>query len=219
MSLIVDRTNYSIGAFTAAPSLPMPFKSKAIERSRHLQHCVRAAELPGHKMEFGVWSGKTIRHIAAHWSDDIIWGFDSFEGLPEPWYTNDAVHPSHKKGCFSLTNQDLPSYPANVQLVKGWFDQTLPQWALENPGEISFLHIDCDLYSSTKTILETLNNRICPGTVIAFDEFYPWERSTPYSLWADGEYRALGEWVQQHNRAFRVLWHSLHQQCSIVIVQ
>lgn len=170
-------------------------------------------------MEFGVWSGKTIRHIAAHWPNDIIWGFDSFEGLPEPWYTNDATHPSHKKGCFSLASQDLPCYPDNVQLIKGWFDQTLPQWISEHQGSVSFLHIDCDLYSSTKTILQTLNDRIRPGTVIAFDEFYPWERSTPYSLWAEGEYRALGEWVQQHDRRFRVLWHSLHQQCSIQIVQ
>ncbi len=219
MSSTVDRTNYDISFFIRAPAIPAPFKSKGIERSRHLQRCVQAAELQGYKMEFGVWSGKTIRHIAARWPDETIWGFDSFEGLPEPWYTNDAQHPSHKKGCFDLSQQVLPSYPANVQLVKGWFDQTLPQWTAQHTGPVCFLHIDCDLYSSTITILESLNDQIKPGTVIAFDEFYPWENSTPYSLWAEGEYRALGEWTAHRDRKFRVLWHSRHQQCSILIVQ
>lgn len=219
MSLIVTRENYHINHFHSAPVVPLPFKSKGIERTRHLQHCVQSASLPGYKMEFGVWSGKTIRSIAARWPDETIWGFDSFEGLPEPWYTNDPLSPSHKKGCFDLSQQVLPVYPANVQLVKGWFDQTVPQWTAEHPGPISFLHIDCDLYSSTMTILESLNDQIKPGTVIAFDEFYPWENSTPYSLWAEGEYRALGEWIMQHDRQFRVLWHSRHQQCSIQIVR
>jgi hypothetical protein len=56
-----------------------------------------------------------------------------------------------------------------------------------------------------------------PGTVIVFDELYPWDNPEHYDLWAEGEFRALGEWLAEHDRAFRTLLRSSHQQCSIKI--
>ena len=40
--------------------------------------------LSGYYLEFGVFSGKTINHIAKKIKYNI-YGFDSFEGLPEFW--------------------------------------------------------------------------------------------------------------------------------------
>jgi hypothetical protein len=112
-----------------------------------------------------------------------------------------------------------PVFAANVQLIPGWFSDSIPPWKAANPGNISFLHVDCDLYSSTRDVLTLLNDRIVPGTVIVFDEMYPWSGLAEYDLWADGEYRALGEWLAEYNRAFRPLLRSGHQQCSLVVTR
>jgi hypothetical protein len=41
-----------------------------------------------------------------------------------------------------------------------------------HPGPVSFVHIDCDLYSSTKAILDHVGPRLRPGTHVLFDEYF-----------------------------------------------
>jgi hypothetical protein len=179
------------------------------------------AEISGHVMEFGVYRGKTMQHISQHFHDQTCWGFDSFVGLPEPWYiSTGAQAKTHPAGKFDMrTEPEQPRFRDNVRLVSGWFEDSLPSWLEQNPGAVRFLHIDCDLYSSTRTVLDLLNPRIRPGTVIVFDEMYPWADLDDYNLWAQGEYLALSEWLTQHDRAFRTLLRSGHQQCSIQMVR
>ena len=217
--MIVNQHNFDIKHFDQSLLIEGAFKSKGIERKRHLQQAMPHAVIAGYILEFGVYRGKTINHISSHWPDQSVWGFDSFQGLPEPWFVNDQSHPSHPAGTFDLTQEGLPAYPINVKLVKGWFDQSIPPWLDSNPGPIKFLHVDCDLYSSTLTVLNLLNQSIVPGTVIVFDEFYPWGNSKSYDLWAQGEYQALKEWTAHNNRQFTPLLHSSHQQCSIIMIK
>jgi hypothetical protein len=133
--------------------------------------------------EFGVGSGRTINHIASVLPDTQIFGFDSFEGLPEDW------RPGFPKGTYAI--RKLPAVFPNITLIKGWFHETLPAFLQEHSGIFSFLHIDCDLYSSTKTILELCQGRIQPGTVIVFDEYLN------YPGWKDGEHKAFQEFVEE----------------------
>ena len=69
----------------------------------------------------------------------------------------------------------------------GWFDETLGKWTAENPDRVGFLHVDCDLYSSTMTILEGLKDRLQVGTIITFDEYlnYPGWRVHEYKAWQE----------------------------------
>jgi hypothetical protein len=92
----------------------------------------------GLRLELGVFSGYSINYFASKMSDEIIFGFDSFEGLAEDWEGTD-----HKKGHFSLDG-NLPSVQPNVKLVKGWFDKTIPTWAQKNAEGVAFLHMDAD---------------------------------------------------------------------------
>jgi hypothetical protein len=217
--VIIDKNNYSIDCFHATPLTTDLFKNKNIERKQHLLQAMPYAKMPGHVMEFGVYSGKTMQHISKHFANQTCWGFDSFVGLPEPWHiTSGANGKTHPAGKFDMRVEPVqPVFERNVKLVSGWFNESIPPWMLENPGAIKFLHVDCDLYSSTLTILTLLNDRIIPGTVIAFDEMYPWVNVNKYNLWAEGEFKALGEWLNLHNRSFSPLLHSNHQQCSIII--
>jgi hypothetical protein len=219
--VIVDRTNFSIDVFHRSALIQGAGKSKGLDRKRHLLQAMPYAEMSGHVMEFGVYRGKTMQHISQHFHNQTCWGFDSFVGLPEPWYISTGPNAkTHPAGKFDMRQEpEQPRFRHNVRLVSGWFQDSLPPWLEQNPGAIRFLHVDCDLYSSTRTVLDLLNPRIEPGTVIVFDEMYPWADPQDYDLWAQGEYRALAEWIDQHDRSFRTLLRSGHQQCSIIVVK
>lgn len=128
-------------------------------------------------LEFGVATGATVTHLAGL-VDTPIYGFDSFEGLPEDWRTGFG------QGSFSGC---IPSVPSNVKLVRGWFSETLPIFLSQHKEKVSFIHIDCDLYSSTKCVFDLLRDRICKGTVIQFDEYWN------YPGWKKHEYLAFEE--------------------------
>ena len=102
-------------------------------------------------MNFGVYSGTTINFIASKVHSQVH-GFDSFEGLPEQWGNVPA-------GKFTREG-DLPEVLDNVELHVGWFDQTLPGFVDQHPQDAAFIHVDADLYSSTRTILTCLQKRI-----------------------------------------------------------
>jgi predicted O-methyltransferase YrrM len=148
-----------------------------------IEYTLAQVKVDGHYLEFGVFTGGTTRFMAKRVPGKTLHGFDSFEGLPEAW------------GGFSLgaaafdVKGKLPKVPANVQLHPGWFDKTLAPWVAENPGMVAFMHIDCDLYSSTKTIFELLADRLQPGTIILFDEYFN------YPNWREHEFKAFQEFV------------------------
>ncbi|MBN1530840.1 MAG: class I SAM-dependent methyltransferase [Thermoleophilaceae bacterium] len=142
---------------------------------------VNAAPADGLFLEFGVWQGSWLRQMAAL-REERFFGFDSFEGLPEPWSVYGA-------GTFDLSGS-LPDMPANVELVKGWFQDTIPPFLAEHPEQVSFVHLDCDLYSSAKTVLDAIGDRCREGTQIVLDDFMlepGWERE---------EHRAFFEFIE-----------------------
>ncbi|TCV76405.1 macrocin-O-methyltransferase TylF [Neorhizobium sp. R1-B] len=137
--------------------------------------------LNGSILDLGVYKGSSTRTLAGIFPDRSIHGFDSFEGLPEDWAGS-------LKGSFGEVKGVLPNMPANVRLYKGWFEDTLPGWFEENKtSPISLLRVDCDLYSSTKTIFDVLGSLVKSGTWIVFDELIG------YRGFKDHEYKAFME--------------------------
>jgi hypothetical protein len=171
-----------------------------------LNYSLKAMKFTGHVLEFGVFQGGTIRYIAKQLpSGQAIHGFDSFEGLPEAWSGFDLG-----QSAFS-TGGKLPKVPANVTLHKGWFSNTLPEWAQKNQGAVAFMHVDCDLYSSTMDILNALQDRIQPGTVVLFDEYFN------YPNWENHEYKAWQEFVKRTNIRYEYLGYA-RQQVAVRVV-
>lgn len=137
-------------------------------------------------LEFGVASGKTINYISG-FTNENVYGFDSFEGLPEKW------RDGFDKGAFSLDG-NLPQVRDNVVLIKGWFNETLPDFITKHNKLISFIHMDADLYSSTKCIFDIVKDYMDKDCIIVFDELvnypgYDGER---------GELRAFYEFVTEN---------------------
>lgn len=150
-----------------------------------LEHALSIAPPTGFVAEFGVHLGETIAVLAA--KRPPVHGFDSFEGLPEDWRTGFSA------GTFAV--EQVPEVEGAIMHV-GWFDDTLPTFLKEVEGPAALLHLDADLYSSTKTVLELCADRIVAGTVLVFDEYFD------YPGWREHEHRALTEWATAHGRSF-----------------
>ncbi|MDQ0423312.1 hypothetical protein J2045_004364 [Peteryoungia aggregata LMG 23059] len=166
-----------------------------------LDYALSCATVPGLSLEFGVYSGNSINRTAQQRAG-AVYGFDSFEGLPEGW------REGYEKGAFART--DLPPVEPNVELVVGWFDRTLPSFLDAHPGPVSFLHVDCDLYSSTQTVFTQLRERIVPGTIILFDEYFN------YPGWELHEYKAFQEFAVSTGLQYEYIALNLnHQQVAV----
>jgi hypothetical protein len=168
-----------------APSFP--------DKLATLRHAVGQAPHDGMALEFGVFTGGTLRAIVEEFKGTDVFGFDSFEGLPEHWRTG-----------FPAGTFDVDRVPTveGAQMVVGWFEDTLPSFLAEHPGPIAFLHVDCDLYSSTVTVLEQVGSRLVPGSVILFDEYLN------YPGWQHGEHQAWQEYVVRTGTTFDYLGYS-----------
>ena len=138
-----------------------------------------------------------------------LWAFDSFEGLPEAESDRD-VHPVWGRGregvgvgesgvdafhevCagHGLTREDYTA-------VEGYFSDTLPPFGDDGgPVDIALAYVDCNMYSSTVTVLEFLAPRLKPGMIVAFDDWWCWSPTH-----VSGERAALREFLAEHPQ-----WH------------
>lgn len=162
----------------------------SVERCHHIKQAVGEILIGGYVMEFGVGAGSSLQ-IICNATDRKVIGFDSFEGLPENWAT--SKHIVFAKGSFKYEPPEIKG-DADVELIHGWFKDTIPVWKEENKGPIAFLHIDSDLYSSCATVLTELNDQIKSGTILLFDELID------YEYWEQGEWKALQEWLAEYDR-------------------
>ena len=148
---------------------------------------INSAKKNGVYAEFCVSWGKSLNFISRHLPKGrIIYGFDSFQGLKEDFWGTPFT-----RGAFS-TNRKIPSFPNNVKLVEGWFNETLPSFLQVHTNNFSFIHLDADTYNSTKEILDLLGGRIDSGTVIVFDEYLG------IPNWKNNEAKAWKEFVELH---------------------
>lgn len=153
----------------------------------------KASNVEGLVLEFGVRFGNSI-HMLAELFPQAVHGFDSFEGLPDEWH-------HEPKGSYS-TKGVIPIVPENVQLHAGWFDQTLPAFLAQHAGPVKFINVDCDIYSSTKTVLDLLAPRMQVGTVIVFDEYIG------NAHWREDEHKAFQEAVTRYGWQYEYLCFS-----------
>lgn len=155
----------------------------------------------GYALEFGVASGRSLSIIAQHLP---VTGFDSFEGLPEDW------RDGFPKGTFACEAPNIP----NAQLVMGWFEDTLGPWVSTHQDKLANLglvHVDCDLYSSTKVIFDHLEPYLKRGCIIVFDEYHG------YPGWPEHEHKAWTEYLARTGRRFSVLGHGPEQLAVMML--
>lgn len=198
------------------PIIPTPTRKKdepgGLWRYRiryaSLTSAVANVRLPGPWAEFGVKTGETARHLLKFLPPTGAFHlFDSFEGLPEAWFGK------HEKGAMS-TNGVPPAFTdPRVFIQKGWFNDTLPAWVAQQTEPLGLIHIDCDIYSSTVTVLTQCERLIVPDTIIAFDEYFG------IGPWQDHEYKAFHEYLQRTGRHVQYIGRTTWCQCVVRILE
>jgi len=170
--------DYSLGEFFPGDRITFPT----------LRHIVNQLTPDGYALEFGVAEGTSLNIIAQQMP---VVGFDSFDGLPEDW----GPYPRGSRACAA------PEPPDNVRLVKGLYADTLPLFDFSSVDPIKLVHIDCDLYSSTVTVLEHVGPHLKPGCFVVFDE---WLGNDWY---VDHEQKAWREYVDRHPMSWTAVGH------------
>lgn len=121
----------------------------------------------GFVLEFGVRGGGSILQIAA--AGHNVYGFDSFEGLRDPWS-------KPGKGIGSMNQSgEIPhaiGENSSITIVRGWVEDTLPGFLESHPGPVKLAHLDLDVGPPTRFVLNAISERLGPGSLLVFDDFF-----------------------------------------------
>ena len=144
-------------------------------------------DLPdGLYLEFGVWKGSTLRNFSAKspTTNQKMYGFDSFEGLVNPWsYPGHGLDSFNLKGVVPKSVLEIP----RTEIIVGRVEKTLPDFLQSKSQKIAFVHIDLDVYEPVAFVLSEIKSFLQPGTLIVFDELIG------YPGWENHELRAIEE--------------------------
>lgn len=161
-----------------------PMDSVNTARLLYFREMVKLTEgIEGEIVECGVGMGRSLASImliVKHLGDSrSVWGFDSFEGFPDPNEIDLTVARKPRKGDYSVSQESVNTFlkyaiddesfhRSRLTLVKGFFENTLGKYPHE---KISLLHLDVDIYDSYKVCLETMYPKLSTGGIVTFDEY------------------------------------------------
>jgi O-methyltransferase len=165
---------------------------------------LRVNGISGDYVEFGSASGTSMwladQHIKEHGVPRHLWAFDSFEGLPpasDPLDEHPAFLPSASGSVLDGFHATLAAHGVGADdytTVVGYYEDTLPALGHDRgPTDIALAYIDCNMYSSTVTVLEFLAPRLKHGMILGFDDWYCWTENNP-----SGERVATEEFLAAH---------------------
>lgn len=151
----------------------------------------------GDILEFGIYTGRSLALLSYYHElskKDIhkinfkrnIVGYDSFKGLPGSddhprWHknmfsNNHSYHPFCKLGekvTDHTTYKLFEYYKLPKPIIEvGDFNATIPKTINIKYKKAALIHIDCDLYKSTKYILYSMESILQEGTLLLFDDWF-----------------------------------------------
>ena len=143
--------------------------------------------IDGDYAEFGSWGGLTLglayEESRRHGHPAKLWAFDSFQGFPTPREAD--AHPEWAEGKMAITVAEFRAACAKrgiprdaYTVVPGFYEETVARMSpMDEPADIALAYVDCDLYTSTRTVLEFLRPRLKHGMIVAFDDYFCWPAS------------------------------------------
>jgi O-methyltransferase len=157
----------------------------------------------GDYLEFGVYVGTSL--LCMHRASRAVgleslrlYGFDSFQGLPEVTATEAAGvwEPGSLRAEYGLVREHLTRNGIDwdrTTLVPGWFEETLVPGLAQELGikKAGIIMIDCVIYSAAHTALTFCAPLIRDMAVVFIDE---WSKAQ-YANVSGGERRAFEEFL------------------------
>ena len=196
--------------------------------------------ISGDYVEFGSSGAKSLSaayHVLADIGTPLrLWAFDSFEGLPAAASEHDE-HPVWGAGGqfaswsgrppegvdpveagLAQFHADCASFGVPREAytaVPGWFEDSLGALgATGEPDDIALAYIDCNMHSSTVTVLEFLEPRLKHGMILAFDDYHMWTSSD-----VSGQRRALHEFAAAHSEWRFMPFKEVHWGATSFVVE
>ena len=191
-------------------------------------------KIPGDVLEFGVFTGLSLALFAhGHGFDPKgmtrrFAGFDSFEGLPPSaesharWQPADCAvnhgwHPLLPVGARVTPQVTTDLFEAcGLQppaLHIGPFAETVNRVVPSVYPQIALVHVDCDLYESTRDALALAAPAFQDGVMLMFDDWFHY-RGHPNK----GQARALSEFLTAHDVWTAVPYRSYATFCQAFIL-
>ena len=163
-------------------------KSDEVDKFSHILESINYIKVAGSNgtilppvyFEFGCYSGRTFStaiNSAKFLNIDNFqfYAFDSFLGLPS---TDDQN--IFKEGQFKFLKNEFKKIIKNKTgvlledkyIIEGFYEKSLKSEIALNLTKPGIIHLDCDLYSSTITVLKFLKPILVSGSVLLFDDYY-----------------------------------------------
>jgi O-methyltransferase len=159
-------------------------------RLANLWMLCRASNASGSMIEIGSYKGGGALHISNSCPTRPIFLCDTFEGFGE-LEIDPRVDRLFNKEQFADTSFETVKAAwrgkeRDVRWVRGYFPESANGMEISN---ISFAHVDTDLYESTARTLDYLRPRLIDRSIVVFDDYF---RSV------DGVVKAVAEFTAAH---------------------
>lgn len=174
--------------------------------------------------EFGVFTGDSLEFLIKDFQSfniplKTVFGFDSFEGIPEEkldinnreeWQKGfcsaaKSLNCTKEQAIRYVEERTSPLHP-HICLIPGFWDEVLKPEIVQryNMKQALLIDIDCDIYSSAILALDFMfsNNLVVPGSLIGYDD---WGTEPPIEF-TTGESKAHREIEQKYNVDFEQLY-------------
>jgi len=196
------------------------FESAHPENLMALTWVFRNLSVRGSYYEFGVYKGFSLwfaQQLASALRYEMsFYGFDSFNGLPEPKGVDrdeSMAGDTLAKGNFcagkAFVQTELKNHGADMEritLVEGYYSETLKEPGLVDGHSVpsaSVVLIDCDTYEASKEVLRFITPLLQHGTIIILDDYYLMSEDK-------GQAKAFNEWMAE-NPTLKVEFYSEHK--------
>lgn len=195
-------------------------------------HFVAASSVPGDYLEFGVFQGasftrafKINQYLFAakgRLKEMHFYAFDSFEGLPPVRNAVDLEVEQFRGGQYACGKDAFTSNLvcagvdlSRVHLVEGFYDTSLNDAMKKNIPlrAAAIIHVDVDLYESTRQLLDFVTDYVQDGTVIVFDDWFCFKGHPER-----GEQKAFREWLGRNPSISATEWYRVGWQANSFIL-
>jgi O-methyltransferase len=144
----------------------------------------------GSLIEIGSYKGGGALHISNSCPERTIYVCDTFEGFGDlamdPTLDHLFTRDQFRDTSFEFVKSHWSRKARDVRWVRGYFPESAAETEIAN---VSFAHVDLDIYDSTVKALKYLQPRLIDRSIVVFDDYL---RSV------DGVVKAAREFSEAH---------------------
>ncbi len=187
---------------------------KALYRQiKILEIIKKTKKIRGDIIEFGIWNGNNlffIKKVIDYYKlKKKVIGYDNFSGFPNP-----AKLKKSKKGKYigkpELIKKIIKFFNIkNINIIND--DIMNLEKHSKQFKKISFIYIDCNVYEPVIKILETFDNKILKGGIIAFDEAQNSQNKD--------ENRAMTEFLSHRKKKYKLIKLKKNYQPDAILIK